>query len=159
MRNLQISNLWWVKLCPGEERHHLHERWHLDSVSAQTQNAKLEIWTTNTNARTFLNPIFTLRCYFPDSSPGCPAPAGANCGCSESRVNESSLCTGCCCLSLTYRTNFLASTFPLGCGFRSSGWCNKLLLSACRVRLLHQRKQFIVLRLEGTITIILFVMH
>lgn len=42
-------------------------------------------------------------------------------------MNESSLCAGHYCPSLTYRTNFLASTFPLGCGFKSSGWCNKLL--------------------------------
>lgn len=100
-------------------------------------------------------PVFTLNCDFPDASPGGPAPACAKCDCSESRMNEPSLCAGHCLLSLTYHTNFLTSTFPLGCGFKSSGWCNKL----CWVRLLHQRKQFIVLRLEGTITIILLVMH
>lgn len=143
-----------LKLFPGEERHHLHERWHGHRMQNQRAGPPTPVeelsWI----------PVFTLSCDFPGASLGCPAPAGAKCGSSESRMNESSLWTGHCCLSLTYHTNFFASTFPLGCGFRSSGWCNKLLLlSACWVRLLLQRKQFIVLRLEGTITIILLVMH
>lgn len=69
-----------------------------------------------------------------------------------SRVEESSLCAGLWCLSLTYCTNFLSRTFPLGCGFKnsSSGWCNKLLLPlACCVELLHQRKQFISFKARG----------
>lgn len=75
----------------------------------------------------------------------------------EHSMDEFFICIGHCCLLLTYCTNLLSSTFPLGCGFQNiveSGVINSFSPQPAVLGCYTKATSACILKLEGTIIII-----